>query len=38
MDADFSLTGEFDRWIDRGVRFVFGYAAHPNLIARALAR
>jgi hypothetical protein len=30
-DTAFSLTGEFDRWTDRGVKFVFGYDAHPNL-------
>jgi hypothetical protein len=36
-DTAFSLTGEFDGWSDRGVRFVFGYDAHPNLVARALA-
>jgi hypothetical protein len=30
-DTAFSLTGEFDRWTDRGVWFVFGYDAHPNL-------
>ena len=35
-DTDFSLTGEFDRWSERGVRFVFGYDAHPNLVERAL--
>jgi hypothetical protein len=35
-DTDFSLTGEFDRWSDRGVRFVFGYDAHRNLVERAL--
>jgi hypothetical protein len=31
-DTDFSLTGEFDGWTDRGVRFVLGYDAHPNLV------
>jgi hypothetical protein len=31
-DTDFSLTGEFDRWTDRGILFVFGYDAHPNLV------
>jgi len=35
-DTDFSLTGEFDRWTERGVRFVFGYDAHANLVERAL--
>jgi hypothetical protein len=34
-DTDFSLTGEFDRWTDRGVKFVFGYDAHPNLVELA---
>jgi hypothetical protein len=35
-DTDFSLTGEFDRWSERGVRFVFAYDAHRNLVRRAL--
>jgi DDE family transposase len=34
-DTDFSLTTEFDRWDTDGVRFVFGYDAKANLIARA---
>ncbi|MGH9189448.1 MAG: IS1380 family transposase [Acidimicrobiales bacterium] len=34
-DTDFSLTSEFDRWDDHGVRFVFGYDARANLIERA---
>ncbi|MGI8809111.1 MAG: IS1380 family transposase [Acidimicrobiales bacterium] len=34
-DTDFSLTGEFDRWDSEGVRFVFGYDAKANLVARA---
>lgn len=34
-DTDFSLTGQFDRWDDDGVRFVFGYDAKANLVARA---
>ena len=34
-DTDFSLTTEFDRWDDDGVRFVFGYDAKANLIQRA---
>jgi len=34
-DTDFSLTSELDRWDDDGVRFVFGYDARANLIARA---
>jgi len=28
-DTDFSLTRNFDRWDDDGVRFVFGYDASP---------
>jgi DDE family transposase len=34
-DTDFSLTTEFDRWDADAVRFVFGYDAKANLIARA---
>jgi hypothetical protein len=34
-DTDFSLTGEFDRWDGDGVRFVFGYDAKANLVAKA---
>lgn len=34
-DTDFSLTSEFDRWDQHGVRFIFGYDAKANLIARA---
>lgn len=34
-DTDFSLTRHFDRWTDSGVSFVFGYDAHPNLVAIA---
>ena len=34
-DTDFSLTSEFDRWDDNGVRFVFGYDARANLVERA---
>lgn len=36
-DTDFSLTANFDRWTDDGVRFVFGYDAKAPLIARAAA-
>jgi DDE family transposase len=36
-DTDFSLTTEFDRWDDDGVRFVFGYDAKANLIEQAEA-
>ncbi len=34
-DTDFSLTREFDRWDDDGVRFVFGYDANPTFVAFA---
>jgi hypothetical protein len=34
-DTDFSLTSELDRWDADGVRFVFGYDAHANLIKTA---
>jgi hypothetical protein len=34
-DTDFSLTSQFDRWDGDGVRFVFGYDAKANLVARA---
>ena len=34
-DTDFSLTGEFDRWDDDGVRFVFGYNAWASMVERA---
>jgi hypothetical protein len=34
-DTDFSLTAQFDRWDAAGVRFVFGYDAKANLVARA---
>jgi hypothetical protein len=34
-DTDFSLTAEFDRCDDDGVKFVFGYDAKANLIQRA---
>lgn len=30
-DTDFSLTSEFDRWDEDGVRFIFGYDAIPKL-------
>ena len=36
-DTDFSLTGEFDRWADAGVDFLFGMDAHPKLVAAAEA-
>jgi hypothetical protein len=31
-DTDFSLTENFDRWTEDGVKFVFGYDACPNLV------
>lgn len=34
-DTDFALTAEFDRWDSDGVRFVFGYDAKANLVAKA---
>lgn len=34
-DTAFSLTKNFDRWTDDGVRFVFGYNAAPSLKTRA---
>jgi hypothetical protein len=34
-DTDFSLTAEFDRWDNDGVKFVFGYDTHANLVKRA---
>ena len=34
-DTDFSLTRHFDRWHDDGVRFVFGFDAHRNLVEEA---
>lgn len=35
-DTDFSLTRHFDRWTADGVRFVFGYDAHKNLVNKAV--
>jgi hypothetical protein len=34
-DTDFSLTAEFDRWSDNGVRFVFGFNAVKKAVAWA---
>ena len=34
-DTDFSLTVNFDRWDKKGVTFVFGYDARPNMVNRA---
>jgi hypothetical protein len=36
-DTDFSLTGEFDRWTEAGVGFIFGFDAHPKVVALAQA-
>jgi len=34
-DSDFSLTGEFDKWSEKGVSFVFGYSNWANLVNKA---
>jgi hypothetical protein len=34
-DTDFSLTENFDRWDEDGVKFVFGYDAKENLVEMA---
>jgi hypothetical protein len=34
-DTDFSITTEFDRWTEDGVRIVFGYDARANMVERA---
>jgi len=34
-DTAFSLTTNFDRWTEQGVRFAFGKPAHPSLIKLA---
>ena len=34
-DTDFSQTGHLDDWDDKGVLFIFGINAMPNLIERA---
>lgn len=34
-DTDFSMTGDFDRWNNDGVRFVFGFNAIEETVARA---
>lgn len=34
-DTDFSLTPQFDRWTEQGVRFVFGYDARRPMVERA---
>jgi hypothetical protein len=37
-DSDFSLTGEFDRWDEAGVRFIFGYDATKTMLDRVEKR
>lgn len=34
-DTDFTQTTHLDRWDEQGVRFVFGYDARDNLVAKA---
>lgn len=34
-DTDFSITGEFDRWNEGGVKFVFGMDANATLVKLA---
>ena len=34
-DTDFALTVNFDRWTEQHVKFVFGFDAHPTLVALA---
>ena len=34
-DTDFSITRDFDRWTDDGVRFVFGFDANKKAVAWA---
>ncbi len=34
-DTDFSLTGNFDRWTDDDVDFIFGYDAMANMVKLA---
>ena len=36
-DTDFSLTVEFDRWVEQGVDFLFGMDAHPKVVGLAEA-
>lgn len=35
-DTAFTQTDHLDRWDEEGVEFVFGIAAHPNLMEKAL--
>jgi hypothetical protein len=37
-DTDFSLTSEFDRWDEDGVRFIFGYDASKTMLDYAWTR
>ena len=34
-DADFTFTGEMDRWDEQGIKFVFGMDAHPKVVTLA---
>jgi len=34
-DTDFTMAAHLDRWTDAGVRFVFGYDAHPSFVNQA---
>lgn len=34
-DTAFPITTEFDRWDEEGVRFIFGYRAHENMVTEA---
>jgi hypothetical protein len=36
-DTDFTLSGELDRWDERGVKFIFGMDAHPKVVKLAEA-
>ena len=31
-DTAFSNTEHFDRWHEKGIEFIFGYAAYPNMV------
>jgi hypothetical protein len=34
-DTDFTLTGELDRWDEKGTKFIFGMDAHPKVVELA---
>jgi hypothetical protein len=34
-DTDFTLTGELDRWDEKGIKFIFGMDAHPKVVELA---